>query len=206
MLYPLKGRRHVAAGCWGVSGFYAAVLRSVNIPVKNGYVKLNEDVIHSRPYFPTFDRGLAHGDDVYTSILSPSGVVIPPSRFFYTSFEINAKLTNPTVDCVEGDCNTTGEQASYNFRKDHLQLAYDYMADYLLCQYAYFGGEYLNNSLRGPRISGTINEYVKPYFSESERATMVAAVENKVREIGEGDLEAGKSIVLERRDRFLMNK
>ena len=80
------------------------------------------------------------------------------------------------------------------------------MANYLLHQYAYFGGDYLNNTLRGPRREGSVEEYVKPYFTEAERASIVSAVENKVEEIGDGDLERGKSIVIERRRRFLQNK
>jgi len=206
MLYPLEGRHHIAAGCWGVSGFYAAVLRSVNIPVMNERVYFDGNSLHSRPFFPSIDKGLSHGDNVYTAYLTPSGAVILSSELFYTSSEINTKFISPAVDCIAGDCNTIGEQASYNKGKDHIQLAYDYMTDYILYQYAYWGGDYLNHSLRGPRSGGSVQEYVKPYFSEAERAAIVAVTENRIKEIGAGDLEAGKSKVIERRSRFLRNK
>lgn len=205
VLYPLEGKRHKTAGCWGTSGLYGAVLRSVNIPVERANINLNNGT-HSRPVFPSVDRSMPHGDDVYTATLIPSGAVIPTSKIFYTLAQMATKFISPAVDCVSGECNTIGEQASYNAGKDHLQLAYDYMADYILYQYARYGADYLNDSLRGPRIGGSVHEFVKPYFTDAERAAMVTAVETKVKEIGSGNLETGKSKVIARWDRFLQNK
>lgn len=208
VLYPLEGRRHKTAGCWGTSGLYGAVLRSVNIPVERANISLNDGPPHSRPAFPSVDRSMPHGDDVYTQTLTPSGAVIPTPEIFYTFAEMNTKFINPVVDCVGDECNSVSEQASYNSGKDQLQLAYDYMADYLLYKYSYNGADYLDGTLRGPRrgINDEVEEYVKPYFNEDERAIMIDAVENKVKEIGDGDLEAGKAKVISRFDRFYQNK
>jgi len=207
VLYPLEGRFHKTAGCWGTTGLYGAVLRSVNIPVERADIML-DDFNHCRPSFPSVDRSMPHGDDPYNLILSPSGSVIPASKMFYSLSEMNARFINPTVDCNGSTCNTAGEQASYNAGKHHWQLAYDYMADYILYDYAKYGSDHLNDSLRGPRIGVDFPPvlYAKPYFNNTERAAMVEAVGNKIWEIGGGDLETGKNIVIERYDRFHTNK
>jgi hypothetical protein len=208
VLYPLAGKLHKTLGCWGTSGFYGAVLRSINIPVIHQTIRLSGDGVHSRPEFPSVDRSLVHGDDPYSQILTPSGAVIPSSKLFYTLSEMTTKFINPAVDCVENQCNTTGDQASYNSSKDHWQLAHDYMSDYILFEYSAYDVQYLLDSLRGPRTgpASSVQPYVKPYFTDAERAAMVSAVENKVREIGGGDLNAGKSKVMARYNRFHENK
>jgi hypothetical protein len=204
MLYALDGNRHVVEGCWGVSGLYGATLRAVNIPVERNSIWLNGGY-HCRPYFPAGDRGLAHGDDAHSALI-PSGVVVPSSQIFFNQTDIQTLFLEPVVDCVGGQCNTASEQASYNQRRILLGLAYDNMTDDLLYPYSQYGAAYLNDSLRGRRINNVIEEYVKPYFTESERASMVQAVENRVRQIGNGDLQGGKSIVITRWTRFVENK
>jgi hypothetical protein len=205
VLYPLEGRLHKTAGCWGTSGLYGAVLRSVNIPVERADINLMNQT-HCRPVFPSVDKGMPHGDDPYTAILVPSGAVISSSELFYSLSQMAARFVNPTVDCVGSTCNTPGEQADYNSGKDQWQLAYDTMADYILYEYAQYGPGYLNDSLRGPRMGGGVHEFVKPYFSNAERAIMVAAVGIKIREIGRGDIEAGKRKVIDRWNRFGQNR
>lgn len=208
VLYPLEGKLHKTAGCWGTTGLYAAVLRSVNIPVQSANIIFHTGSPHSRPVFPSIDRSIPHGDDPYTATLSPSGAVIPSSDLFYTLAEIDAKFLNPSLDCVGSECNSVGEQATYNKAKDHWQLAFDYMADYILYQYSKYGAAYLNDSLRGIRYGygSSVVEFAKPLFTTTERAAMVTAVENKVRQIGGGNLEQGRAKVIERRERFLSNK
>ena len=181
------------------------MLRSVNIPVTHGRIELN-DGVHSYPIFSSVDRTMTHGDDVYTSVLIPSGAFIPASAMYYSLANFDARFLNPTPDCVAGNCNTVGEQAAYNAMKDHLQLAHDYMADFLLVQYARHGPAYLDDSLRGRRVGGVIEEYVYPLFTDSERAAIIADVEAKLREIGDGNLDAGKATVIARVDRFILNK
>jgi|GEM_PF-3616642 len=205
ILYALDGRRHTAEGCWGTSGLYGAVLRAVNIPVRRTDVMLDNGN-HCRPHFPSVDRGLVHGDDPYSAELIPSGAVVPSSMMFFTQAQIQARFVAPPVDCAGGRCNTQSQQAAYNAGKLYWQLAYDAMADYLLMQYARYGAAYLNDSLRGPRIGGGVVPYVLPYFPDAERAAMVQAVENRVRQIGGGNLQAGKDIVINRWDRFAANR
>jgi len=206
VLYPLEGKKHITAGCWGTSGLYAAVLRGVNIPVEHARTVFYGGASHSRPSFPSVDRSMPHGDDPYSGILVPSGAIVASSKLFYTLAQMNGKFINPPLDCVSGDCNTVGEQASYNTSKDHWQLAYDYMTDYIMYQYAQNGAAYLNDSLRGDRVGGSVQQYAKPFFTDAERAAMVTAVENKIKEIGDGNLATGKTIVIQRFNRFLGNK
>jgi hypothetical protein len=205
MLYALDDRKHKVEGCWGVTGLYAAVLRSINLPVESERIWL-EEFYHSRPFFPTVDLGLTHGDDVHNAVLTPSGSVAPSSVMFFNGADMQALFIEPTPDCHEGRCNTAKEQASYNSGRHRWREAYEHMADYLLYQYAYRGAAYLNDSLRGPRRNNTIHEYVKPYFTGPERAGMVQAVAEKLVEIGEGDMEAGKTRVIDRWQRFQGNK
>jgi len=211
ILYPLKGKRHKTAGCWGTTGLYAAVLRSVNIPVESATIKFSgpggRSIIHSRPVFPSVDRSMPHADDVYSRVFIPSGAVIPVSKLFYTLDQMDKKFINPKVDCFRGKCNTIAEQASYNTAKAERQLACDYMADYILYKYSAYGADYLNDSLRGARgWNEPVREYVKPYFTRAERAAMVKAVEKRIKEIGRGNLEAGKKKVKARYNRFFRNK
>lgn len=205
VLYALEGKRHKTAGCWGTSGLYAAVLRSVNIPVRRADILLLNGT-HSRPEFVSIGRSMPHGDDPYNSVLLPSGSVVPSSELLYTLEEMETRFLAPGIDCDETMCNTVGEQASYNSGRDHWQLAYLYLSDTLLYQYAQYGPEYLDDSLRGPRIGGGVVEYARPYFTEAERAVMVDAARARLLEIGGGDLEEGKSIVRARYGRFGSNK
>lgn len=57
VLFPLEGKRHITAGCWGTTGLYASVLRSVNIPVISETIKLDndDDGEHSRPVFTSIN-------------------------------------------------------------------------------------------------------------------------------------------------------
>lgn len=207
ILYPLEGKRHITAGCWGTSGLYASILRSVNIPVVHARTGFGpSSARHSRPFFPTIDLSMPHADDPYNRILNPSGNVIPVSEIFYTSAEMNTKFLRPTVDCDGSDCNSVGEQASYNRIKEHLSNARLYRADYLLYYFARNGEGYVLDMLRGPRRGGTVEEYAVPYFNLSERTTIVSEIKDYLRELGEGNIELGKSIVIERSNKFNRNK
>ena len=54
---------HHTAGCWGTTAFLRAVLRVVNIPVKE--VNNSRTFGHSIPYFVSEGQYLSHGDDPY---------------------------------------------------------------------------------------------------------------------------------------------
>jgi hypothetical protein len=205
VLYPLQGRLHKTAGCWGTTGLYVAVLRSANIPVVGATIRLG-DGMHSHPVFPSVNLSLPHADDVYNRVLTPSGAVVPTPDHFCTLQEMQARFLAPALDRAGDRTHTVGEQASYNAGKRHLQLAYAYMADSLLYQYADEGPRYLDDSLRGPRQGGKVQEFALPYFGAAERAAMIAAVEERLRAMGGGDLEASKAKVIQRFRQFDANR
>ncbi len=203
VLYPLEGRRHISAGCWGTTGLWGAVLRAVNIPAKQSTIAFpNGD--HSRPEFPSVDRSMPHGDDMYSAVLLPSGAVIPSASLMYTLADMNTKFLSPALDCEAGTCNTVGEQASYNSGKAQIEMAYTHMADFLLNLAD--DPALLDDHLRGPFVGGSVQEFVYPYFSDAERAAMAAALAARLTEIGDGDIAAGHSVVSARRSRFAQNK
>lgn len=205
VLYPLEGKRHITAGCWGTTGLYNAVLRTVNIPVQSGTMGLGGGT-HSRPIFPSLNKSMPHGDDPYTATLIPSGVPVPTANIFYSLADMNSKFSNPTPDCVGGNCNTVGDQASYNQGKDHLKLAFDLKGDWVLYTYATHDAAYMDEYFQGPFIGGGVHLYAKPYFEPAVRASMIAEVEARLTSLGDGDIEAGKQIVTERVNRWLANK
>jgi hypothetical protein len=204
ILYPLEGRKHITEGCSGTTGLYGAVLRAVNVPVERADV-LYENGFHVHPVLPSVDLTLFHGDDPYDANLHPSGAVVPSSKMLWTTAEFNALIVTPPVDCVGSRCNPPGVQASYNMEKAFKQLAFDYMTDYLLYTYAHGGPVNLESWLTG-RDQFNPDRFVKPLFSDAERIGMTAAVMLKVTEIGGGDIEAGKTIVIDRVNRFYENQ
>lgn len=204
VLYPLEGKKHITAGCWGTTGLYNAVLRSVNIPVESSTMDLDGGN-HSRPIFPTLNKSMPHGDDPYSRTSLPSGVPIPTAKIFYSLAEMNSKFSAPTPDCVAGTCNTVGEQAGYNLGKDKIKLVYDLRGDGILNVYASRGANYMDEYLQGPFRGGSVRPYVKPYFEAAERATMIAEIENRLTQLGGGDIEAGKAIVVARVARWHAN-
>ncbi|HHG86499.1 MAG TPA: hypothetical protein ENJ82_17240 [Bacteroidetes bacterium] len=204
VLYPLEGKRHITAGCWGTTGLYNALLRSINIPVESGRMNLGGGN-HSRPIFTTLDKSLPHGDDLYTRTLLPSGVPIPSSKLFYSLAQMNSKFIHPVPDCVGGNCNTVGEQAAFNRGKDHKKLAYDLRGDGILESYAKHGAAYMDDYFKGEFRGGVVDIAAKPFFEAAERATMISEIEKRLKEIGGGDLEAGKTIILARTARWSAN-
>jgi hypothetical protein len=205
VLYPLEGKRHITAGCWGTTGLYSALLRSVNIPVKSRQIDLIGGN-HSHPGFPSAGLALVHGDDPYTMQLDISGNVIPSAELFYSLTELSNRFVNPPVDCVGSRCNTIGVQASYNQEKDQWQLAHDYLADSPLYIYARNGAAALDAKLEGPDPVLAGYEYVIPLFQPAERQAIIDDVAAKLAEIGNGDPTAGGTIVIERWQQFYDNK
>ena len=205
VLYPLEGKRHITAGCWGTTGLYAALLRSINIPVDSREIDLLDDN-HSHPAFPSVNLSLVHGDDPYTMQLDMSGTTIPSAKLFYSLAELTNRFVNPPRDCVGSRCNSVGVQASYNQEKDQWQLAHDYFADYPMVIYASGSAAGLDTRLKGPDSASAGYEYVKPLFDAAERMTMVENIGNKLKEIGNGNSGSGGTIVMERWQRFQDNK
>jgi archaellum component FlaG (FlaF/FlaG flagellin family) len=205
VLYPLENKRHIIAGCWGVTGLYAAVLRSVNIPVKNLQITLRVDNNHSSPVFLSVDKQLPHGDDTHGGMMVTSGNAVPISEVFFSTAEVNNRFINPSIDCVNGNCNSVGNQADYNLTQYHWSLQFQHVADFPLYEYARGGNAHLNELLIGPKINGN-PLFVKPFFDAPDRAAKIAAVVATLTEIGNGDIEAGKAKVIARYERFYQNR
>lgn len=215
--YPLVNRildplpetyGHLSAGCWGTSGLFAAVMRSVNIPVEHRYVLFSSPgdntTAHSRIALPTINKGLCHSDDLYNQVCKPTGNVVPTEMLFPTLDWLRDYIDDPiALDSSDTYANRPSDQAMFNMCKHKLDLAVNYLADYLLYERARDDNEatppiLLENALIGPSVGGSIVEFAKPYFSESERQNVINRVDEELRNLGSGSWEAGKQIVTDR--------
>ncbi|MCC7540711.1 MAG: hypothetical protein IT379_31130 [Deltaproteobacteria bacterium] len=136
-------------GCWGTTGLYAALLRTVNIPVTNEEWDLSSQP-HRRPVFPSAGLTVTHADDITAGLMRPSTGSLPPlaapsSSLFYSLDEYESRFVTPELDCSDDEtrCNTEDEQGNYNVERDLLELAYTYRLDGLVMQYVEHDGEYL---------------------------------------------------------------
>lgn len=127
MIYPLPGRRHTTHGCWGTDGFLAALLRTVNLPVRHGRSNFS-GANHSRAEFFTVGRNLAHGDDPYNGWVRLGHNNVPVQRIFYDNAELTALIDAPPP--LPG--KTVPETASFNHSRHSAALAVEYKTDYLL--------------------------------------------------------------------------
>lgn len=215
--YPLVNRildplpetwGHISAGCWGTTGLFSAVMRSVNIPVVHGYSIFSAPgsgvSAHSRIELPTLGKGLCHSDDLYNAVCLPKGNLVPTELLFTTLDWLEEYISNPaTLDVGDTYTNNMEEQAMYNACKYLLTLAVEYLTDYLLYQRARDENEStpptaLENALIGPSVGGSIVEFAKPYFPESERQDILSRVDDELKRLGSGSWDAGKQIVQDR--------
>lgn len=127
MITPLPGRNHITHGCWGTDGFLAAVLRTVNIPVKHGRSNFS-GASHSRAEFFTEAKNLRHGDDPYNGWVRLGHNNVPIDRIFLTDAEIASLIDSPAP--LPG--KTVPETASFNHSKIYIQLAVEFKTNYLL--------------------------------------------------------------------------
>ncbi len=127
MIQPLPGRRHITDGCWGTDGFFAAVLRAVNIPVRHGRSNFS-GAIHSRPEFFTVGQNLAHGDDPYNGWIRLGHNNAPIDRVFLNNTEIRELIDSPTPR----PGMTSPETASFNHLKHLVTLGVQYKTDWIL--------------------------------------------------------------------------
>jgi hypothetical protein len=127
MIHPLPGRRHTTHGCWGTDGFLAAVLRTVNIPVRHGRSNFS-GASHSRAEFFTVGRNLGHGDDPYNGWVRLGHNNVPIHRIFYSDAEISSLIDSPAA--LPG--KTVAETASYNHARHSVALAVEFKTEYLL--------------------------------------------------------------------------
>ncbi len=169
IIHPLPGRRRITAGCWGTDGFFAAVLRSVNIPVRHGRSNFS-GAIHSRPEFFTMNRLLAHGDDPYNGWVRLGHNNVPIDRLFYTAAEIDSEIDRPAR--LPG--MTVAETASHNKSQRMVALAVEFKTRYLLdrvCRDMASG-----STGPGSRLWNDIHEFYSDAQVETIRSDCQAAI------------------------------
>ena len=194
MSYPFVGKDHIAHGCAGGTGFFAALLRAINIPVEAARSELFNcppgAALHYRPSFPSVDLSTPHADNVYHPYFG-GGVSgqLHVSELFFTSAEMDTLFLNPVVDCLSLTCNTVGGQASHNFHVFERQECADQHCYTLISEYIMFGLEYVREIVLGDEF-----ELVLPPFTEAEKDAILANIEGYLRLLGDGDLEKGKAL------------
>ena len=209
--YPLEGKDHISWGCWGTSGFFAAALRTVNIPVIHGRSIITNSFDgspheHSRIELPTLRRSsteglgiaLYHSDDFYNAQLVPwGGGVVPSARLFYTFDEIETLIDNPQdIDCrADGQCNTPHGQATQNNGRFVSLLAREYLPGWYLKKHT-VSPETLDEALRGIHAGGVLQEFALPFLSESEREDFLQAAEAEIEALGNGNYNDGVAELL----------
>jgi len=145
MLFPLPGRRHVTHGCWGTSGFLAALLRTVNVPVRHGRSNFSGRH-HSRPEFFTVAKSLAHGDDPYNGWVRLGHNNVPIGDIFWDHADLVAQVDSPAP--LPG--KTVPETASWNHRRHLAALGVAHKTNWLLrmrCQDLAGGDEGMDSRL-----------------------------------------------------------
>lgn len=127
MLHPLPGRRSITHGCWGTDGFLAALLRTVNIPVRHGRSNFS-GAHHSRAEFFTVGQNLAHGDDPYNGWVRLGHNNVPIHRIFRDNASLAAEIDSPAP--LPG--KTVPETASFYHGRRSVTLAVEFKTNYLL--------------------------------------------------------------------------
>lgn len=204
VLYPLPGRSHRIEGCGANTGLYSFLLRSLNIPVELEWVTLqwpDGGGGHRRPIFPSLGKTMSHGDDPYEWWLEPLLAPVSVEELFHDFPQVSDSaeryygpfyplLDAHGVDCAGGVCNSDSEQTTYLRTRHLLATSFAYGTGFLDDVFVRHGEPGLRGTLTGP--------FVAPYFGGAEQDSMVAAVEQRVRDLGGGDLERGRE-ELERR-------
>ncbi|HMK27611.1 MAG TPA: hypothetical protein VK483_16380 [Chitinophagaceae bacterium] len=176
MITPLPGKKHVTHGCWGTDGFFAAVLRTVNIPVKHGRSNFSGDS-HSRAEFFTDAKNLKHGDDPYNGWVRLGINNVPIHRVFLTNAEITSLIDAPAA--LPG--KTVPETASFYHHKFSTDLGIEFKTSYLLklrCQDKASG---INNG-----AGSKVWENLKEFYTNAQIATIVADCDVAIAAIGGG--------------------
>jgi hypothetical protein len=127
VLVPLPDRDHITHGCWGTDGLLAAVLRTVNIPVKHGRSNFG-GALHSRAEFFSVGKNLRHGDDPYNGWVRLGVNNIPVDRLFLTDAQLTSLIDAPTPR----PGMTVPQTASYNHGKIYVDLAIEFKTNYIL--------------------------------------------------------------------------
>lgn len=209
ILVPLEETwGHISSGCWGTTGLFGAVMRSVNIPVvPAGSIWSAPGIApggHSRIELPSLGIGLFHSDDFYNGYFRDVGSVIPIDSIFIDLDWIQLYVFDPPVyDVGPNYTNTKYDQIWYNAEKYYMNLIVRHLPNLLLYQRAGYSSENdppvrLDSILIGPRINGAFCQFAFPYFTEPERRDIIDRVDAAIRAEVNGDWAAGAAIVIER--------
>jgi hypothetical protein len=175
MITPLPGKKHITHGCWGTDGFLAAVLRTVNIPVKHGRSNFSGSN-HSRAEFFTINKNLAHGDDPYNGWVRLGINNVPIERVFMSNSEIATLIDAPAP--LPG--KSVAETASYHHSKHSVALAIEFKTNYLLryrCTDINTGATLLTSK---------VWENLHEFYTDAEITTTIAACDAAIAAIPGG--------------------
>lgn len=175
MIHPLPGRQHTTHECWGTDGFLAAVLRTVNVPVRHGRTNFS-GLFHSRPEFFTVGRNLAHGDDPYNGWVRLGHNNVPIQRIFLDDATLASSIDAPAAR----PGMTVPETASYNQSKFLAGLAVEFKTDYLL---------HMRCWDRTAHATGTASDVwynLHDYYTDPELATIAADCDTAIGAIAGG--------------------
>lgn len=174
MITPLPGKKRITHGCWGTDGFLAAVLRTVNIPVKHG--RSNFDGFnHSRAEFFTVGKNLAHGDDPYNGWVRLGINNVPIHRIFYSDAEITSLIDAPAP--LPG--KTVPETASFNHSKHSVDLAIEFKTNYLLFRRCQDKASGISTGA-GSQVWSNLHEF----YTDAQIATIVTGCDTAIATIG----------------------
>jgi len=174
MITPLPGKKRITHGCWGTDGFLAAVLRTVNIPVKHGRSNFSGNS-HSRAEFFTVGKNLGHGDDPYNGWVRLGINNVPIHRVFYTNAEITSLIDAP----VPLPGKTVLETASFNHSKHSLDLGIEFKTNYLLYRRCQDKASGINTGA-GSKVWENLHEF----YTDAQIATIVTACDAAIATIG----------------------
>lgn len=163
MIHPLPGRFHTTHGCWGTDGFLAAVLRTVNIPLRHGRSVFSSGS-HSRAELFTVGRNLAHGDDPYNGWVRLGHNNVPIADVFMTDAELASRIDSPRLTRHR----TVPDAASHNHTRHLVRLGVRHKTDYLLrmrCR-----DRSARRRLHSSEVWAALNEF----YSDSEIRTIIA--------------------------------
>lgn len=175
MISPTGNGKHLTTGCWGTDGFLAAVLRSVNIPVKHGRSVFGT-AVHSRAEFFTEGKNLLHGDDLYNAWIRLGINNVPIEKIFVDDSSMHSLVDAPSP--LPG--KTAGETSGYNHTKRLIALAITYKTNYLLwlrCLDISTGASLQNSKLW---------KELHDYYSDAEISATITVCNNAIAAIPGG--------------------
>ncbi|MHA2279924.1 MAG: hypothetical protein ACXAC5_03485 [Promethearchaeota archaeon] len=202
--YPLATGQltHSQWGCTGGSGWYAAALRAVNIPViyesvdlsvgghsRNGHGSFRVPTVW-KPGATEVGVRILHADDFYSSDLRSYGPygIIPSNMIFYSTEESREWFEPPlelSVDPETGWPNTESEQRVYNSGRYYRLLQWDVIAGPHLYEYVQHGREHLDLTLQGHWRGGMIEITALPFLFADEREIYLSEIEAAIADLGE---------------------